>query len=162
MLGFALSPDGSKVYAGNVEQGLFVGARDGGAFANTSNIHVQCLATSGVQLWACSNEASGFIAGVSNDDGATFEAKVRLMAPPPIACAADAAATLVCGGEARQTFCQTLPGCAAGPTAPPAPAKACGCSVIGGAQGGAELAAASGAFVAMVWRRRRNARTGAR
>jgi hypothetical protein len=47
---------------------------DGG----TRMIHVQCLATHGADLWACSDEPSGFIAGVSQDDGATFTAKLHL------------------------------------------------------------------------------------
>jgi hypothetical protein len=137
MLGFALSPDGSKVYAGSIEQGLFVATRDGLSFQNTSTLRVQCLATRGTELWACSNEASGFIAGVSTDDGATFKAKLHLLAQPLIACSADAAATTQCGGPPLQAFCQFLPGCDAGAAKDAGAARdagaapSCGCSVIG-------------------------------
>ena len=37
---------------------------------------VQCLATRGDELWTCSAEVSGFVLGVSTDDGATFTAKL--------------------------------------------------------------------------------------
>ena len=144
MLGFALSPDGAKVYAGSAEQGLFVATRDSLSFHNTSRIHVQCLATRGTELWACSDEASGFIAGVSTDDGATFEAKLHLMAQPLIACPADAAATSQCGGAALQAFCQQLPGCDAGTAKAPATSPSGGCAVNGQAT---LTRAAAGAFI---------------
>ncbi len=60
MLGFALSADGSKVYAGDVEDGVFVGSRGGLGFVHRSNIHVECLTAhgSGSELsGACSDEA---------------------------------------------------------------------------------------------------------
>ena len=98
MLGFALSQDGSKVFLGGKNVGLFSAsaanlqftsvlqpAPDGG----TRVLHVQCLATHGADLWACSDEPSGFIAGVSQDDGATFTAKLHLTTiAGPAACPA--------------------------------------------------------------------------
>ena len=161
MLGFALSPDGSKVYAGSVEQGLFVATRDGLSFQHASKIHVQCLATHGADLWACSDEASGFIAGISTDDGATFRAKVRLVAQPLISCSADAAATAQCGGATFEALCQLLPGCN-GPDAGAAMTRpSCGCSLIGQTNAGL---AAGGALLGLAlcgnrrWRRRLVAR----
>jgi hypothetical protein len=116
MLGFALSPDGSKVYAGSPQDGLYVGERAdldaSSPFQKTSSIHVQCLATRGSELWACSDEASGFIAGVSSDDGATFTPKLHLTGiEAPIACAPDATAA-GCSGAAFQQQCEMLGGCA--------------------------------------------------
>ena len=146
MLGFALSPDGSKVYAGGVEQGLFVATRDSLSFQNTSSVHVQCLATRGAELWACSDEASGFIAGVSTDDGATFKSKLHLVAQPLIACSADAAATVQCGGASLRALCQLLPGCDGGAARAPVATGSCGCSVSG--QSSLGLAAA-GAFIGL-------------
>ena len=70
----------------------------------------------GNELWACSAEVSGFIAGVSTDDGATFTPKLPLLGAltGPIACAANqgeagvachtAANSSQCG-PAYQTFC---------------------------------------------------------
>jgi hypothetical protein len=80
LLGFALSPDGSKIYAGSKEGGLFMAAKSDLNFhmvnssphANGQPLHVQCLATRGNELWACSDAVSGFVIGVSTDDGAHF------------------------------------------------------------------------------------------
>ena len=91
MLGFTLSADGSKVYLGGPTAGLFVAPSDTLAFQQTSSIAVQCLGMHGSDLWACSKEVSGFEAGVSQDDGATFTAKLHLNdISAPIACAAGA------------------------------------------------------------------------
>jgi hypothetical protein len=148
LLGFALSPDGAKLYAGTAEQGLFVATRDSLSFHNTSPIHVLCLATRSTELWACSDEVSGFIAGVSTDDGATFKAKLHLMAQPLIACSADAAATSQCGGAVSQAFCQLLPGCDAGTARAAVAAPSGGCAVNGQASLGW---AAGGALVVLAF-----------
>jgi hypothetical protein len=88
LLGFALSPDGSKVYVGTKESGLWRAARSDLAFTQiNANVGVQCLVTrqaaSGPELWACGNEYKGppgnpgnFIVGRSTDDGVTFETKL--------------------------------------------------------------------------------------
>ncbi len=87
MLGFALSQDGSKVFLGGANTGLFSASATDLKFTSVVQhapdggprlTHVQCLATHGADLWACSDEPSGFIAGVSQDDGATFTAKLHL------------------------------------------------------------------------------------
>src|SRR5581483_3407401 len=71
MEGFALSPDGSTVYVGGPNAGLYTASStdltsfqpvsetlpDGG----TRTIHVQCLAARAGELWACSDEPTGFI-----------------------------------------------------------------------------------------------------
>ncbi len=124
MLGFAIRPDGNEVYAGSVEDGLLVGAPggDGGlAFTNVSPIHVGCLATRGSELWACSDESSGFSVGVSTNDGAKFASRLQLdglasalaCAPSgqgPFACGATANASQ-CSGAAFEAVCATLGGC---------------------------------------------------
>ena len=79
MLGMTLSQDGSKVYVGSVADGLLVADSKTLTFQQTSTIHVQCLATRGTELWACSDEVSGFAVGVSNDDGKTFASKLHLL-----------------------------------------------------------------------------------
>ncbi len=79
LLGFALSSDGSKVYIGTKEDGLWVAQTSDLAFHKNSSIIVQCLATRGAELWACSAAVSGFVAGVSTDDGKTFTSKLRLI-----------------------------------------------------------------------------------
>jgi hypothetical protein len=77
LLGFALSPDGSKVYVGTRESGVWMAPASTLVFQQTnSHIHTQCLATRGTELWACSDAVSGFVAGTSTDDGATFTTKL--------------------------------------------------------------------------------------
>ncbi|MDP9001606.1 MAG: glycoside hydrolase [Myxococcota bacterium] len=107
ILGFALSPDGSKIYAGTKAAGLFVATRADMMFRSTSSIHVQCLATRGAELWACSDAVSGFIVGVSTDDGTTFAAKMTTITSlaGPVACGADAAGGLACGATVAGSQC---------------------------------------------------------
>jgi hypothetical protein len=107
ILGFALSPDGSKIYAGTKEDGLFVAMKSDLTFRKTSSIHVQCLATRGPELWACSDAVSGFVLGVSADDGATFSAKMATITSlaAPIACGASAGGPLACGAAANGSQC---------------------------------------------------------
>ncbi|MEO6420917.1 MAG: MYXO-CTERM sorting domain-containing protein [Polyangiaceae bacterium] len=86
MLGFALSPDGSKIFLGGAD-GLFTANKTDLTFTKQSSIIVQCLATSGTTLYACSSESSGFILGASEDDGATFVPKLHLSTVRgPLAC----------------------------------------------------------------------------
>jgi photosystem II stability/assembly factor-like uncharacterized protein len=75
--GFALTPDGQKVFVGGPKDGIHVASTTDFQFAQTTNIEVQCLAVSADGLWACSNEKSGFIVGLSKDDGVTFEKKTH-------------------------------------------------------------------------------------
>jgi hypothetical protein len=110
MLGFALSPDGSRIYAGSIEDGLFVADRANVAFAPKSAIHVQCLATQGAVLWACSDEASGFVAGVSTDDGATFTPRLHQNGvQAPVDCVAGSQASYACGVDANASQCAGAP-----------------------------------------------------
>ncbi len=116
LLGLALSSDGSKIYVGTKEDGLWMASTSDLKFTKKSDIVVQCLATRGNELWACSAEVSGFIAGVSTDDGATFTPKLPLLGAltGPIACApGEGEAGAGCNtsanssqcGPAYQTFC---------------------------------------------------------
>jgi uncharacterized protein (TIGR03382 family) len=180
MAGFALSPDGSTIYAGGVGDGLWVAARadaigSASAFHKTSALPVRCLATSGADLWACSDEASGFVAGVSTDDGATFTPKLHLYGiGSAIACAPDSSASR-CAAEFPQ-LCQALGGCDAGAsrdaavgpdaaatpdaagassdggTAGSPPSVSGGCSAVGGA--GGALGLGSLFSISLLFRRR--------
>ena len=77
LLGFALSPDGSKVYVGGPKDGIKVASAQDYRFEQRSTLETQCLAVNADGLWACSNEQSGFIAGLSKDDGVTFEPRLH-------------------------------------------------------------------------------------
>ncbi len=169
MLGLAIAPDGSKLYAGGPQDGLFVADRGlAPAFVRTSDLPVQCLAARGASdLWACAAQSAGFFAARSTDDGAHFEPVLLLDGVrAPIACAADATASQ-CTGAAFGQLCDSLPGCGGeAPADPPPiapfdtgayfpdagaeprellnlPTWACGCTAAGG--GGA-----LGLFVAFV------------
>ncbi len=98
LTGFVLSADGSKIYAGGPNDGLYVASRDTLAF--TTPVwpgQVECLAIKGNDLLACSNEVSGFAVGASTDDGATWDALLHLgCVRGPLACGATSAVTTVC------------------------------------------------------------------
>lgn len=174
MLGFALSPDGSTIYAGNFIEGLFFATRDALSFESLSPVHVQCLATHGPDLWVCSDEPSGFIAGVSTGvpgGGVAFIAKAHLSGQPVLACSADSGATTQCAGLV-QGLCQQLgTGCemdggsadgntdAAPHLAAEAPAsRSCGCVVVGKEERGPGFAAVCALAVAAALVRARRCR----
>jgi photosystem II stability/assembly factor-like uncharacterized protein len=98
LLGFALSADGTKVWVGGPSDGLLEADATAATltFAQKSTIHVQCLKSQGTTLYACSDEASGFILGKSEDDGATFCGLLHLSygIRGPLACPANASASI--------------------------------------------------------------------
>jgi hypothetical protein len=117
VLAFALSGDGSKIYAGTKGDGLFVASRREMVFRKTSPIAVWCLATRGQELWVCSGEASTnaigtpFVVGVTTDDGAHFTSKLPTIATlcGPLSCPAGSGTSLACnatvsGGQCRSQF----------------------------------------------------------
>jgi photosystem II stability/assembly factor-like uncharacterized protein len=123
VLAFALSPDGSKIYAGTKGDGLFVASRADMVFKKTSPIAVWCLATRGQELWVCSSEASTsavgtpFVIGATTDDGAHFTPKLQGVTAlcGPLSCPAGTGTSLACnatvsGGQCQGAFdqlCQT-------------------------------------------------------
>jgi hypothetical protein len=87
LLGFALAADGATLLAGGPDDGLFAGGAGAPALTEVSRLKVQCLARSGAALWACSTEGAGFVAGLSEDEGATFEPRLHLRdIQGPMAC----------------------------------------------------------------------------
>jgi MYXO-CTERM domain-containing protein len=178
LLGFALSPDGTKVYAGTVESGLWVANASDMVFTQKNpGVHIRCLATRNQELWACSDIGTGFTVGESLDEGATFTSKMTYVTSlcGPLDCAAVDGGTLGCGatsnaaacGSVYQDFCavtdvsNTCGKCISEADAGPSHAtststSSCGCSVVGG--GGATGALAGLAIAAMALQRRRSAR----
>ncbi len=166
MYGFALSPDGSKVFAGSAREGLYQAAASDLAFTKRSAIHVRCLRATASELWACSDEVSGFTLGSSGDDGATFAARLHLDGVRgPVRCKERDAGAAICA-QYWPVQCETLGGCGpvdAGPvdagkvtppTTTPAPSASCGC-VLGprSAAGWGAGAATILAFAALLRRR---------
>ncbi|HEY2515990.1 MAG TPA: MYXO-CTERM sorting domain-containing protein [Polyangiaceae bacterium] len=111
MFGFALSPDGSKIYVGGVSDGVFMASKGATTFAHQSSLGVQCLAARGAELWACSAETTGgFIAGVSVDDGASFSPKLHLNGVDGVLQCAPGATVDQCQAQ-LPTLCPKLGGC---------------------------------------------------
>ena len=95
MLGFAMLADGSKVYVGGPNDGLHVASSKDLVFTKKSSVMVQCLAVSASTVYACSNEASGFILGSSTNDGETFTPMLHLATlRGPLECPAKASQAL--------------------------------------------------------------------
>lgn len=178
LMGFALSPDGSKVWVGGPLDGVHMASTTDFAFQQRSNIEVQCLVHQSDGLWACSTERVGFIAGLSKDDGATFEPKLRFCEiRGPLACPEGTSTHLECtlGGPQepklppwppqRQLLgCETAVVDAGGTLLPDASTSAPGASSSGSGcavrspsslSPFAAIAAGAGAIFALVRRRRR-------
>jgi MYXO-CTERM domain-containing protein len=116
LLGFALSPDGSKIYVGNSQGGLFVADRATMTFTQTSSIDIHCLATresptGATELWACTDAWTSvstgiqYTVGMSTDDGAHFAQKLGANSGlcGPVTC--QASGTLGCGADASGATC---------------------------------------------------------
>jgi hypothetical protein len=97
--GFALSDDGTTIYAGGPNDGLYVTTST--ALSFTKAVwpgQVECLAVQGNRLLACSTEASGFTVGASTDQGATWTPLLHLnCVSGPLACSATSLVTTQCG-----------------------------------------------------------------
>ena len=99
LAGFALGGDGTHVYVGGPDDGLYAGSV-AGELTQASKLKVQCLTRSGDALWACSSEGGGFIAGVSTDEGKTFAPRLHLRdVRGPMACADGTSVTKECGAD---------------------------------------------------------------
>jgi photosystem II stability/assembly factor-like uncharacterized protein len=110
LLGLALSPDGSKIYIGTVEAGLWMANTADMVFRQRNpNVRVKCLATRNAELWACSDISSGFVVGESVDDGSTFAPKMHYVSSlcGPVECAPNPGGPLGCGATANASSCAT-------------------------------------------------------
>jgi hypothetical protein len=89
MLGFALSPDGSKLAYGGPGDPVTVASTSDLQPEARAAIGVRCLTWSTAGLYACATEyPDGFTVGLSKDDGRTFHAKYNLSHLSPLECAA--------------------------------------------------------------------------
>lgn len=94
MEGFALSTDGSRVWAGGTVDRLHRASTSDHVFTRVSDAQVQCLTWAASELWVCSNEITGYIAGRSKDEGATIEPLLRFKTiRGPIKCPTDSVAS---------------------------------------------------------------------
>ena len=159
MLGFALSPDGTRVWLGSQEDGLFGASAADLVFTKKSSTQIQCLTASSEGLWACSNEVSGFVVGFSRDEGATFAPKLRLSGlRGPLECPVGSSTHDKCVpdwprqrtelgiGTADAGIGATVTPDVGGSAVPPSSSSKCGCNVKSDAAG-ASVAGASGLAV---------------
>ena len=113
LLGFALSPDGSKVYIGTKETGLWSASKTDLTFSNVnSKIGVQCLAarqaSTGPELWACASEPfGGFVFGKSTDNGVTFTPMMATITSMsgPVSCSGAGTTSDACFTDANASAC---------------------------------------------------------
>jgi hypothetical protein len=160
LAGFALSRDGQRVFVGGPKDGLRVASTSDHVFEQRSTIEIQCLAESNDGLWACSSERSGFVAGLSNDEGRTFEARLHFCEniPGALDCPEGTRTRTECAPlwEAqRRLLCGVDAGVdAGGPPLPPPKDSNCGVHTFPVAPSGA-LAAATAVIVAAARRLRR-------
>ena len=126
--GFALNADGTRIWVGGPRAGIHTARTTDFQFQKRSNIEVQCLAVASDGLWACSNEKSGFVAGLSKDDGATFASKLHFCdIRGPLACPALSSTTDRCVAafpELRTTLGCAAPSDAGADSGDPAPPRA--------------------------------------
>lgn len=100
MLGFALSPDGSKIAFGGPADGLWLTSTTTPAPTKVSSIGARCLGWSAAGLYACANEyPDGFTVGLSTDEGKTFTALNHLATLSPLECAASTTTGALCAKE---------------------------------------------------------------
>ena len=93
MLGFALSPDGKRVFVGGPQDGIKVASTGDWQFTQTTKIEIECLTAHATGLYACSNEANGFLLGLSGDEGKTFKPLLHFTdIEGPLTCATEAGA----------------------------------------------------------------------
>lgn len=170
--GFALTPDGKKIFVGSPLDGVWSASTTDLQFTKRSSVEVKCLALHGDELWACSNEKNGFIAGLSKDDGATFTPALNFCTiRGPLACAQGSTTEVHCPGlwAAQRDLlgCGSVVPDAGGeggfeppPSVPVAEGgKSCDCQAVippsDWSTAGGTIACAIGAVAAIVRRRRR-------
>lgn len=102
MLGFALSPDGSRVAIGGPTGGLLVADTSTHAFSKIADKQIACL-TWADGLYACANAfQDGFAVGRSDDDGKTWTALLpafTAISGPISGCATSPAPDVTCAED---------------------------------------------------------------
>lgn len=178
LLGFALSPDGSKILLGGDSAGLWTADAATLTFTKVSDLGVKCLTWASDGVYACADEFKDhFEVGFSMDDGKTFSPLMHLQSPcGPASCGANTKAGMLCpdlwgavevtimangcgqtSGSSSSATGSTGSGSTSGNVTP----KADGCSCSAGGEAGGLLGggiACAGIALALARRRSRTAR----
>ncbi len=167
MLGFALAPDGSRIYLGGPEDGLETASTTDLQFTQSSPIPVGCIAWTAGIIYVCVLQSSVLVA--SSTDGINFAPLLHLKdLRGPLSCPAGSSAS-TCATE-WPSFSSTYgigsadAGADGGQAAPPPPSSSSGCGVLR-AEGSAPSAAVIAGVVvllAAIGRSRSRSRTPAR
>ncbi len=166
MLGFALSPDGSKVAFGGPLDGVWIASTTDPKPTRVSSIGARCLTWTPAGLYVCATEyPDGFTVGLSTDEGKSFTPMYKLANLSPLECAATTTTGSLCAKEwpavqatigavpIEETGPQPVDSGAKKPTTPPNDTS-CGCSLPGRTSGSfAALALALAAFLRVARRR---------
>jgi photosystem II stability/assembly factor-like uncharacterized protein len=98
MLGFALSPDGTKIALGGLSNDLQIGSTSTYAFGTASTLKVRCLTWTASGLYACADEqAAGFSIGLSADEGKSFRPLYHFQEHCPLECPLTSPTAMSCG-----------------------------------------------------------------
>lgn len=165
--GFALSPDGARVFVGGPSDGLHVAARTDLAFSKRSSQPIECLMVTAAALFACSTDAAGFSVARSEDEGASFAPLLKLAdIPGPRTCPDFGAcddqwptvrdALLGLGDSGTDAGERVAPD--AGPAAR-VPRSRCTCEVVGAPVGAADVGWFAVAVTLAAWRARSRSRS---
>lgn len=101
LLGFALSPDGTKLWVGGPDDGIWLADTASMAFTQINELGVRCLTSTSDALFACGREAfADFTIGKSLDDGATFTPihNLSCLYGPDETCPASSSVRTLCEG----------------------------------------------------------------
>lgn len=98
LLGFALSPDGSKVLVGGPQDGLWRAPASTLQFEKIADVGARCLTWTAEGVLACGDEfTDGFTAGKSVDDGVSFTPILHLDSLcGPLVCDAGSDVASIC------------------------------------------------------------------
>ena len=173
LLGFALSPDGSRVALGGTKDGLRVAGKGDLAFVKTSDVATRCLTWTKDGLFVCASEfPDGFTAAVTIDEGKTYTPLYHLTDLTQLSCPAGTSTARECPSQWDNVVLTLGIGDDAGPLddagpadtgkppgknpVGPAPASGgCGCGLVGVTAPLGGGLAASLALLAVAARRRR-------
>jgi hypothetical protein len=98
MLGFALSPDGSRVAAGGPGDGLYVANTSDMSFSRAAELQsIRCLTWTERGLFACAQESlDQWTLGLSSDNGQSFAPLWHVQDLAPLECTAGSDVELTC------------------------------------------------------------------
>jgi hypothetical protein len=174
LLGFALSPDGTKVAVGGPTDGLHIASTTDHVFQPVAQLTTRCLTWSAAGLYACANEfKDGFTLGISTDEGKSFTSLYHLRDLCPLQCPAGTQTADLCStpwpGVAATIDADVTCGAGTGASTSGPTSGGNGDAISGGtcacragsAQQTAGIGLATAAcLVAAAWRRRRGRRQG--